>query len=232
MCREPLSVNVVVTDVWDDLELVAQKLAVRLACTVQEAQSRLWALPVTIDEDVTRATADRLVNEFEELGVNVDVTPCRVSSEPAPPEWLTAPDIPFVSERDYMIALAGGLARTKDDEIFLRVAAWHAGDDGFRDGAAAWIPYAQRDSWSVGNLERLLDILDPSKGPCRVMAGEICRQLCRFDDAKLWLAASALQSAEYEDEYQKAGVLEVAGFILDLANRGECALTKLPAAPE
>ena len=103
----------------------------------------------------------------------------------------------------------------------------YAGNDGFRDGNSPWTPYAERNGSSVENLERLLDALDKTKGANRLMSAEICRQLCRFDEAKRWLDAVGLKHATYQEESEKEGILDVARVIRELADSGESALSQL-----
>jgi len=226
-CRDPLSFDVAITEIWEGHDPIAERLAVQLGCNLQEAKAKLHSLPTVLGQDVARAAANALEKAFGELEVNVELTPCRVSTEPVPPEWFKLADIPFLSESDYMTALEAGLARNVEDEVFLRIAAWHASNDGFRDGNTPWTPYAERNGSSVENLERLLDLLDKTKGASRLMSAEICRQLCRFDEVKRWLDASVLESSTYYDESEKSSILHVAHVILELADRGDSALSQL-----
>jgi len=103
----------------------------------------------------------------------------------------------------------------------------YAGNDGFRDGNSPWTPYAERNGSSVENLERLLDVLDKTKGANRLMSAEIRRQLCRFDDTNRWLEAAGLESATYQEESEKEGILDVARVIRELVERGESALSQV-----
>ena len=225
--REPLSFNVSIGNPWDDEELVVKRWAAEFGCSLDGAQRALQTLPIALATDVDQVTVKTLTNKYEELGVTVETTPCRVSTEPVPQEWTTAPVVDFLTESETFVALDGGLARTADEELLLRVAAWHAGNDGFRDGNTPWTPYAERNGSSVENLERLLDALDKTKGANRLMSAEICRQLCRFDEAKRWLDAVGLKHATYQEESEKEAILDVARVIRELADSGESALSQL-----
>jgi len=98
----------------------------------------------------------------------------------------------------------------------LRIAAWHAGNDDFRDGSKAWVPYSERNAAATSNLELLLVLLGKSKGTHRLMTGEIARQLGQFDDALSWLDQAKLEHVSFEDEQQKEHLVPAAAFIRGL----------------
>jgi len=214
--REPLSFNVSIDDIWDEEELVARRWAAEFGCSIDGAQRMLQKLPIELAKDVDAATVNKLTAKYEELGLSVARMPCRTSTEPVPQEWATAPDLLSLNEIEIFSALGGGLARTPDEEILLRIAAWHAGNDDYRDGSKAWVPYLERNAAATSNLELLLVLLDKSKASHRLMAGEIARQLGQFDDTLSWLDQDKLEHASFEDEQQKENLLAFMAFIRGL----------------
>jgi len=228
-CRDPLSYDVIITEIWDDLEPVVERLARHFSCQSEAARSMIESLPITMAKDVSRNIAEAIEDEFEDLA-DVQLAPCRVSTEPAPSEWSDAPEVSFIDAEDYKCALNNGSARNVDEEIFLRIAAWQAGNDRFRDGEELWVPCSKRGSAVIASAERLLQLLDGGKDSNCVLGAELSRELERYDDAARWLDQERLEGATFEDAGEKEGLMVVARMIRELAEQRDSALVQISAA--
>jgi hypothetical protein len=132
-----------------------------------------------------------LCSHLERIGARVV---CRELPPPPPPKPCVIPeawhDAPWMVELDaqgYLEAIEEGMARTRDEEIFLRLRTFWCDNDPFRRDEAAWVPFADRGAAARENLERLyallsLDTTDDAS-QSRLLRAETARQLGRFAEA-------------------------------------------------
>jgi hypothetical protein len=112
-----------------------------------------------------------------------------------------------------LLAYLAGANLPKEKEVYLRMRAWWAANDGWR-----WVPNSKSafSSDQVRNLEALSALFDESL-PChRILKAEIGRELGRFDECLLLL------SYQFEPDYDWA-----VGFIKKLAEKKERAVRPL-----
>ena len=100
-----------------------------------------------------------------------------------PPDgWVTAPQMQPLDEAGYFAALSGGLAKTPEQEIELRVHAWWLGNDRFRN-----IEGEQRhpaSSEAIENLDRIIVMTEGGDHEFVLFRAEALRQLGRFAEAE------------------------------------------------
>jgi len=102
-------------------------------------------------------------------------------------KWKSAERVRELSESECIEALSMGVARTKEQELYLRVCAWWAGNDALRHkgqspgGQTSIVP--ERSHEAKMNLERLLELLNERNPDQRLMKAEVLRELGRFDEA-------------------------------------------------
>ena len=92
-------------------------------------------------------------------------------------------DVPFAAAppaRNYLRALASGLAATPGKERYLRTRLWWVSNDPVRRGKAAPPPTDELKE----NLRCLRDLLDMDVPDQRLMAAEICRESGEFTAAR------------------------------------------------
>ena len=108
-------------------------------------------------------------------------------AEDVPDEWKKAKPVRELREAEYFEAIAAGLASGREEEFWLRLLAWWAGNDPLRSrkrsrhGRRHRAP--RRSAAAIANMERLLDLLDESRPDQRLMKAELFRELGRFDEA-------------------------------------------------
>ncbi len=94
-------------------------------------------------------------------------------------------DIP--SEQDYLDALESDSAADPDRVHYLRLRAWWAANDSFREGPRLQ-PTASLSSRALRNMRHLYDSLSESIEDQRLMKAELARELGLFDEAERLLA--------------------------------------------
>jgi hypothetical protein len=101
---------------------------------------------------------------------------------PPPAEWVTAPQILPLEERDYFEALHNGIANTTEQEIELRVHAWWRGNDRFRKSQGPGRHPTSGEA--IENLHRILELTEEADHDLVLFRAEAFRQLGRFADAE------------------------------------------------
>lgn len=164
-----------------------------------------------------------------------------------PEEWRQAPKIRTLSAQEYLAALAAGAARTAKREADLRVRAWWRYNDAFRDFhredrrggslsppdslvSSHIAPFLRRlrpavpppRPWSLSpeaaeNLERLIEMLDPSDDRQRLKKAEGLRELGEFARAESLLL-----------QHYPKGLQTLVQFLLDLTRGRIRELRKVP----
>ncbi len=88
----------------------------------------------------------------------------RAEAEKIPSKWKAAGHIRELSETEYLEAIDIGIASTKEQELYLRICAWWAGNDSLRSQGQSSAYQTQtvptRSSEATMNLERLLELFD------------------------------------------------------------------------
>lgn len=116
-----------------------------------------------------------------------EVAPWEHDSETIPKEWRRAEPVADLAEAEFLEAITLSVARNKDEEMHLRVSAWHAGNDAYREGVdanrGALPPSWKHSPEAIDNLERLAALLTESDPDRRLMKAEIMRELGRFPEA-------------------------------------------------
>lgn len=129
--------------------------------------------------------------------------------EEPPPEWKAARRARELSEQEYLEAIQSGLARTRKQELYLRIWAWWASNDPLRfTGLDETQTPPRRSPEALMNLERLLELLDETHPAERLQKAEVLRELERFDEAL------RLLEFDFPDQYEK-----VTSLIRELAQR-------------
>jgi hypothetical protein len=89
-------------------------------------------------------------------------------------------------EKEFFAAISAGIAKSKDQEINLRIEAWWAGNHPFRESEAdeTFPSISERSPTGAENLERLFTLLSEFKdNNSKMLAAEIARELGQFDKA-------------------------------------------------
>lgn len=101
-----------------------------------------------------------------------------------PKEWKMAPPVRHLTEEELFLALAQGLGTTEDRERYLRVRAWWAHNDPYRDKEPLAPKQFKLSERAKENMERLFELLDESKYEQRLAKVELARELGRFEEAE------------------------------------------------
>jgi hypothetical protein len=134
-----------------------------------------------------------------------------------PAEWLSLEPVRHLAGEEYLLAIRKGLARTERDEKYLRISAWWSHNDQYRTVEANLEAKGSLSGQVRENLERLRELLDEDDYSDRLFKAEIERELGHFDEARRLLAFDFPEH-----------VREVAGFIDQLAQRGDTLVRKIP----
>jgi hypothetical protein len=89
-------------------------------------------------------------------------------------------DPPTPTAEDLLEALRAPPAGVQDEEVFIRIEAWHAANDPQRRDPSADPPHSPESEANMEALSRLLDSKDPEQ---RIMKAELHRELALFDEA-------------------------------------------------
>ncbi len=128
-----------------------------------------------------------------------------------------APLLAPLAGEAWLTALMDGAARTREQALELRLQAWWASNDPFREDAAAWVAIERRAPAEVANAAALLEMLDTEVGDEGLLKAELLRELGRFAEALAVLAA-----LPDEPEWRR-----VSSRISRLAERGVAAVQRL-----
>lgn len=90
-------------------------------------------------------------------------------------------DPPTPTVKDLLEASRTPPAGAQDEEVFIRIEAWHAANDPQRRDPRADPP---RSTESEANMEALSRLLDPKEPEQRIMKAELHRELGLFDEAE------------------------------------------------
>jgi len=108
-------------------------------------------------------------------------------SRAIPAHWESAEVVKELSAAEYLEALETGVARKREQELYIRLHAWWAANDSYRSSGKTTRKKStnppQRSPEATMNLERLLDLLDVTDPEERLMKAEVLRELGRFDGA-------------------------------------------------
>ena len=100
------------------------------------------------------------------------------------PTWLKAPMVEEPSFTEYLEAIELGLAKTTEEEEFLRVMAWWRDNDRYRENPEEHsLGPSGRSPESDANLRRLLSVFRDDTWQGDIMKSEIYRQSGDFDQA-------------------------------------------------
>lgn len=128
-----------------------------------------------------------------------------------------APRLAPLAGKAWAVALKDGAARTREQALELRLQAWWASNDPFREDVAGWVAMDRRAPAEVANAGALLKLLNPEVGDEGLLQAELLRELGRFAEALAVLAA-----LPDEPEWRR-----VAARIARLAERGEAAVQRI-----
>ena len=101
-----------------------------------------------------------------------------------PREWLDAELVRDLAESEFLQAIELGVMLKANDEVYLRMHAWWAGNDRWRDleaddalPANTTTPEAHR-----ANMDKLMALLGARGPQQRLMKAELARELGQFDE--------------------------------------------------
>lgn len=156
--------------------------------SLQEAKALLTQLPLELGKSFFEGDLRELFHRpFEAVGA---VVTTRVLS-PVPVDerhWERLPHVERVkTEADLLAAIAAGVAQGGDEEHLLRLHAWWAGNDVFREPGARWVPLAERPE-ARDNLLAFVTGEPQDEPAYRLQRAEALRELERFEDAERLLA--------------------------------------------
>ena len=159
-----------------------------LAIDLAQAKRMLTALPTLVASgEGTANDGTDLIQDLLAAGAaaTLDVTDEVLSSptSPVPPEWTAAPLLPPLRELDFLEAVDSRLWSDRQSEVQLRTAAFHSGNDPFRQMPAAWQPWPQRQTLAASNTMAVFDLLAPEVPTENLLRAEIAREQERFDVA-------------------------------------------------
>jgi len=136
------------------------------------------------------------VSDAKEVG---ELPLWRDKSEKIPSQWESSKHIKELSESEYLEAIRIKVAKNREQELYLRICAWWAGNDPFRFKSQGVAGHPEsvpsRSSEARMNLEKLLELLDVTDPEQRLMKAEVLRELGRFDDT------ICLLESNYPSEY-------------------------------
>jgi len=108
--------------------------------------------------------------------------------EAFPPEWRELPDVEELAEEELLAALAEGVAQGREEERELRLRAWWAGNDPYREPERPWKPFAERSLAARENLHALQELLQVDEPLEGLLKAEALRELERFDESRALLS--------------------------------------------
>ena len=108
--------------------------------------------------------------------------------EAFPPEWHELPNVEGLAEEELLAALAEGVAQGREEERELRLRAWWAGNDPYREPERPWKPFAERSLAARENLHALQELLQVDEPLEGLLKAEALRELERFDESRALLS--------------------------------------------
>lgn len=96
-------------------------------------------------------------------------------------DWPGVSEVRFLSEQEYLEAIAQGMGETREKELYLRVHAWWAANWHYEEGHTT--PFLQ-GSQARDNLEHLVKLLNADTPDARLQKAEALRELGRFKEAQ------------------------------------------------
>lgn len=99
-------------------------------------------------------------------------------------KWSHVKYVEEAGEEDYYNAIRDGLAKNKDEEFNLRLAAWWKRNDKFRTGQTDVVENSE--TWKA-NLEEIISLLNYDSENSIIMKAELFRELGLFDEALIML---------------------------------------------
>lgn len=105
-----------------------------------------------------------------------------------PPEWRELPNVEELPEEELLAALAEGVAQGREEERELRLRAWWAGNDPYREPERPWKPFAERSLAARENLHALQELLKVDEPLEGLLKAEALRELERFDESRALLS--------------------------------------------
>ncbi len=134
-----------------------------------------------------------------------EIAPWDLETSESPNKWKTAERVRELSETEYHEAINMGVARSKKQELHLRIRAWWANNDSLRfssqDPSKPSHASPVRSAAATANLECLLEQLGTEDPNERIMKAEVARELARFD------AAIRILEFNFSSEYAKTASL-------------------------
>lgn len=207
MRSEPPTVRVFLTEVGPRRVEVMALLREHARVSPAEVKGMLERLPLRLPLRVPPPfESEAFVEKLRAVGATVtaqETPPPPVEPLPGeafPPEWLELPELGELAEEELLAALAEGVARGREEERELRLRAWWAGNDPYRNPETPWKPFAERALAARENLRALQELLNPEEPLEGLLKAEALRELERFDEAMALLAR--VPSA---DELRKVG---------------------------
>lgn len=139
--------------------------------------------------------------------------------EKIPETWKKAERVRDLTETEFLEALKSGAANNRDQELYLRLGAWWAGNDPLRgiDGNSNNIEFS-RTTEGTQNLKQFCDLLDENNSRERLFKAEAMRELGFFAEALSLLVFS------YPKEFEN-----IVNLIRELAEKKDLLLRELTA---
>lgn len=169
-----------------------------LALDLTQAKRMLTALPTLVASgEGTANDGTELIQDLRAAGAAAtrDVKDEALSSPTSlvPPEWTATPLLPPLRELDFLEAVDSGLWSDRQSEVQLRTAAFHSGNDPFRQTPEAWQPWPQRHTLAAANAMAVFELLSPEVPTENLLRAEIAREQERFEVALRIALAANLQ---------------------------------------
>lgn len=108
--------------------------------------------------------------------------------EKIPETWMNAERVRDLTETEFLEALKVGAARNRDQELYLRMGAWWAGNDPLRfiNGNSKHVEFS-RTTEGIQNLKLFCALLDENNPSERLFKAEAMRELGLFSEALILL---------------------------------------------
>ena len=119
-------------------------------------------------------------------------------------QYKEASNVKNLSEFEYLEAISNGMAKNKDQELYLRTYAWWTINDLIRYRAIVDQVENEQSIFSpeaIQNLKNLYSKFDAEKQQERLLKAEIARELGQFEEA------SSLLLIDFSDHFRKAASL-------------------------
>ncbi|WNG45605.1 hypothetical protein F0U60_16985 [Archangium minus] len=187
-----------------------------------EVKALLARTPVVAARNLSEHEAQRLVLSLQEVGASASlrrqVSDAEGTFVETPPEWMAAPYVTHLTEQELLAALAAGVAESWEEASYLRIQAWWASNEPFRQQDVPWVPWAERAPEARENLRALADRLPVEDPFDLLMKAEAFRELERFEEA------IALLRTRLPEDFART-----AGFLRELAEQRIAELRLLPS---